>query len=283
MSREGRERKKLRRNDKERKKIMGKLLKADFYRLFRSKSLYWCSLVFTALLCGSAYIMHWANTLQENAKVTIQTVSPLQNGITYGLWVFNGGDSHLFMAIFIAIFITSEFSYGTMKNIVSKGFSRYQIYLSKLITMTASTMFMMLIAFVFTTITATILTGKLGDFTWTFVGQIFQMLGVELLLHTALTSLFLMISMLIRNNGGAIAVSIIGVISFGSLIYTGLELLFKNKIKFSNYGLRNNIILFFQNLAPPASDILRALCVGIVFLAVTSTVGMLVFENTDVK
>jgi ABC-2 type transport system permease protein len=262
---------------------MRKLLKADFYRLFRSKSLYWCTLVFTALLCGSAYIMHWTSTLQENSKVTIQTVSPLQDGITYGLWVFNGGDSHLFMAIFVAVFVTSEFSYGTMKNIVSKGFPRYQIYLSKLITMTASAMLMMLFAFVFTTMTATILTGKLGSFTWTFMGQIFRMLGVELLLHTALTSLFLMISMLIRNNGGAIAINIIGVISFGSLIYKGLELLFRNKIKFSEYGLRNNILLFFQNLTPPLNDIIRAVCVGIVFLIATSAIGILAFENTDVN
>lgn len=262
---------------------MSRLLKADLYRLFRSKSFYVCTLVLTLLLCASAYLVDWTYTLQENAQVSIQTTNLLQDGISYGLWVFSGGDSHIFMAIFIAIFIASEFSHGTMKNIVSKGFPRYQIYLSKLITMTAFTFIMTMIAFLITTIAATLLTGVFGKLTWTYVGQILRMIGVEFLLHTALTSLFVMISMIIRNTGGAVATNIIGVITIGSLIYKMLELLFRNTIMFSEFGLRNNILLYFQNLTPAVNDIIRAICVGVGFLLVTCVIGMLSFENMDVK
>lgn len=38
-----------------------------------------------------------------------------KDGISYGLIAFTGGDIQMFIAIFSAIFITSEFVHGTMK------------------------------------------------------------------------------------------------------------------------------------------------------------------------
>jgi len=92
-----------------------------------------------------------------------------------------------------------------------------------------------------------------------------------------------MIANTVRNNGGVIAINIIGVLFMSYVLYWALELLFKNKIKFSLYSVQNNISLFAQNFAPPGEDILRAVLVGLGFFVVTTAIGIFAFNKMDVK
>jgi len=266
---------------------MVRLLRSDFYRLFKSKSFYICTIVAMVVVSGSAFLMEWSYRMMSSstdASVSVAAASQLfQDGITYGLSIFYGGNSLLYIAIITAIFVTSEFVFGTMKNAVSKGFPKYQIYLSKLITMTATTFILVLLMFIAATISATIITGEIGAFTGAYTGQILIMIGVELILHAALTAVFVMIANTVRNNGGVIAINIIGILTFAPLIYIALELLFKNKVKFSIYGIQNNMMLFAQNIAPPSEDILRAILVGVSFFAITTALGIFAFNKMDVK
>lgn len=266
---------------------MIRLLRADFYRLFKSKSFYICTIIAMVLVSGSAFLMEWSYRMMASSPdLSVSAAgaySIFQDGITYGLQVFYGGNSLLYIAIITAIFVTSEFAFGTMKNAVSKGFPKQQIYLSKVITMTASTFILIFMMFVAATISATIISGKIGAFTWTFAGQILVMMVVELILHAAITSVFVMIANTVRNNGGVIAINIIGVMTIAPSLYIALELLFKNKIRFSLYGIQYNMFLFAQNIAPPSGDILRAIVVGLSFLVVTTALGIYAFNKMDIK
>lgn len=262
------------------------LLRSDFYRLFKSRAFYICTIVSVTLLAASIFIMDWSIRMTANLgnENSINLLMPYQDGISYGMIAFSGGDVHLFMAIFIAIFITAEFSQGTMKNVVSKGFSKTQIYLSKVITMTTASFIMIFSMFVFGTLAATFVIGSFGDITGSFLGQMLKTIGIELLLHTALTAIFVMVAMTIRSSGGVIAINIIGVISLSSLIYTALNYLFKNKIDFSQYSLMNNISLY-HNMNPSVTgeDFLRSFLVGVAFLAVITIGGIFIFKKADVK
>jgi ABC-2 type transport system permease protein len=263
---------------------MGNLLRSDFYRLFKSKSFYICTAIALLLISGNAFLMEWSyRMMAETQNVSVALTPLFTDGITYGLKMFSGGDVHLFMAIFIAIFITGEYTHGTMKNVVSKGFPKHQIYLSKIITMTAATFIMIFLMFLFGTASAAIVTGKFGTFTGTYVSQILIMVAIELLLHVALTAVFVLVANTIRNNGGVIAINIIGVMSIAPLMYQAAELIFRNKIKFTQFGLRNNIALFYQSIAPAGEDVLRAILVGLVFFAVTTAIGIFAFKKMDVK
>ena len=102
---------------------MGKLLRSDFYRLFRSKSFYICTTIVSALLCLSIFMEKWAlkvATTQLEGMEGLPSTLRFKDGISYGLIAFTGGDIQMFIAIFSAIFITSEFVHGTMKNTISK-------------------------------------------------------------------------------------------------------------------------------------------------------------------
>jgi len=266
---------------------MKNLLQSDFYRLFRSKSLYICTFVAALLMALNIFILDWsikiASSVESTAAAMPFTVNPFTNGISYGMTSFTGGDVHMFIAIFTAIFITAEFSHGTMKNVVSKGFHRTQIYFTKLITMTAAAFLMMLVMFVVGTIAATIVTGTLGDITGVLIGQMLKTIGMELLLHTSLIAIFVMIAMTIKNIGGVIAIDIIGVITLSGLVYIILEFLFKNTIHFTKYSLINNIKFYYMNTTAIGEDYLRSIIVGIAFLAVATTLGIFAFVKTDVK
>lgn len=260
------------------------LLRSDLYRLFKTKAFYVCSLVALALSALGVFMTDWANHMaSQNPEMVSTSLTSIKDGLSSGLQVFSDGNVHIFMAIFIAIFITAEFSHGTMKNAVSKGFQRYQIYLSKIVTMIVATYIMISIMFIFTTISATIVSGTFGVLTWNYLGQILAMIGVELLLHAALTSVYVMVAMVIRNGAGVIAINIIVVNSVVPLLYMALTYLFKNKIKFYDYGLRNNILSYLMSLTPPGEDVVRAIIVGLAFFAVTVAAGIFAFKNMDVK
>ena len=260
---------------------MSNLLKSDFYRLFRSRTFYICTFIASLMMFAVAFLEKWSDEMLAKAQKIEQTLS-FRNGVELGLEAFSGGDATIFIAILTAVFVTSEFVHGTMKNAVSKGFSKIQIYLSKVITMTVATFILIFCMFVFGTISGTMVSGNFGDSSSTFVWQALRMVGIELLLQTALTSLFVMIAMVVRNNGGTIAINFIAVISFGPMIYVLLDYIFKPENSLSNYGLQNNIFSFSNALAKSGDEILRSILVGVAYLVVTTFIGMSAFKKSDI-
>lgn len=261
---------------------MNRLLKSDFYRLFKSKSYYICTAVALFLMALNIFLTDYIVKTAGKENPMYSTF-PYKDGISFGISIFTDTNLLMITSIFIAIYITAEFSHGTMKNAVSKGFNKFQIYFSKLITMTVATFLAFVVNFIGAVISCTIITGTVGDLTGEYVAYIFRTIGIELLLSVALTSVLVMIAMVFRNLGGAIAVNIIGVFSFGTLIFTALEFLFDGKIKFTDFSLMKNIQFYAINQSPAGSDYLRSVIVGLVFLAITCAFGNFVFKKADVK
>ena len=229
----------------------------------------------------NAFITRWSYDLIVGSGPDSVSLAPwFTDGVTNGLTLIASSNLMLVMAIVISIFVASEYSHGTMKNTVSKGFSKYKIYVSKIITMTAASFITLLLVFLFGMITGAIAFGKLGAID----GHAFMLLGIQLLLHAALAAYFIMVAFLIRNSGGAVAINVVlSVIPLGMLVYQILELIFKNKIHFTNYSLYYNINYFSPTASIGGTDILRAVIVALVMLAVTTALGILAFREMDVK
>lgn len=144
--------------------------------------------------------------------------------------------------------------------------------------MIAASYIMIIVSMLTGTICATIMIGKFGSFT----ADMLKSFGMEMLLFTALTAIFVFVSMLVRNLGGVIAINIVGVLSFGQLIYSLLEFLIKSKIDFTKFSLLNNISLFNSSTVT-GTDYLRASIVALVYFAVTTALGIFAFVKSDVK
>ena len=264
---------------------MKNLLQSDFYRLFKSKSFYICAAVSALLFAAGIFILDWSYQLmsEQSTNANAMFTLPYSDGISYALTVFEDSNVLMIIAIFTAVFITAEFSHGTMKNAVSKGFLKLEIYLSKLISMIVATLVIFLITFVAGLISGTIVMGSMGDFTGEFVGYMFKNIGIELLLNLALTAVLIMVAMIVKNLGGVIAIDIIGVMLFEQLLFQLLEFLVHSKIEFSKFSLMKNISFYLMNQTAVGSDYLRSTIVGIAFLVVASALGMFVFQKSDVK
>jgi ABC-2 type transport system permease protein len=252
------------------------LLRSDFYRLFKTKSFYICAAIEVALFILNALILNWAATLTSEDRAVYQSMLP-DGGLDFASSVFSG-NIQLLIGIIIAIFVTAEFSHGTMKNSVSKGFLRWKIYASKGISMLAAAYLLIFVTFIIGAGVGAVLFGGMGVFT----ADLFKKIGIELLLYAALVSFFLLISMVIRNLGGVLAINILGVLTVEPLIYQIIELINKGKIEFSKYSLVNNID-FYNSSAAGGDDYLRSAVVALVYLAITLILGLLAFRKADIK
>lgn len=253
------------------------LLRSDFYRLFRSKSYYICMAVAFALSILEIVIVYMMNKTSGNNVSTTAF-----NGFAFGMSAFTGGNIPMLLGITTAIYVAADFAHGTMKNVVSKGFSKIHIYLSKLITMIVASFLFLFATMLVATISATIISGKLGEFTGEYVWQVFKILGIELLLYAALTSILLLVSMVVKNLGGVIAINMIYILIFDQLFFSLLQLIAKDKILFTKYSLLNNIT-FYAGEVIEGSDYLRSALVALVILVITIALGLFVFKKSDVK
>ena len=102
------------------------LIKYELKRLFKSKGFY----ILLAVCIGLSII----SVLTQNLiyKASLETDNPITIYSTASIKSsFSGSMVMMIAAIFTAIFVTDEYQTGTIKTVMSKGFSKNQIYLSK--------------------------------------------------------------------------------------------------------------------------------------------------------
>ena len=158
---------------------MSGLLKSDFYKLSKMKSFPICLLIVVALTVGSVFIQDYSAQFLGEGIV--------YNGSNQLLSTF-AGDCKIFIAIVVSIFAASEFGFGTIKNIASRGFSRISIYFSKLIVSCFIALMIQLVYSIAYTGTATILWG-FGEVSASYWPETLKIVGLEFLLTFAYTCL----------------------------------------------------------------------------------------------
>lgn len=127
------------------------LLRSDIFKLRKSKTLIGCCVA--AVILGAAMALIFINAWNSIGNQIEQAVSmlktagmndelidtafstlPKPNRWSYANMLFSDGTIPLLFSIFISVFFASEYTMGTMKHSISRGFNRRDIYLSKLFT-----------------------------------------------------------------------------------------------------------------------------------------------------
>lgn len=248
------------------------LLRADFYKLKRSKS-FFISLGILVLIV--AYIL-------IDFKSSAHLKEQLSPSTWHWIYMFFAEKSFLpyfiplLQAIFITMLISGEYSSGTIKDPVSLGFSRGKIYLSKLVTVSVGTLLLMLAAVLTIGVLSPLVFGFYGSFSMVDLMELVRMLLIQGLLYTAYGSLLLMIAFLIKNTGGTMAFSILFSAIYGSLG------------SFFGEGVLGRMLLmshFTLNAVPQpqGSDMGIALSVALGYLILFSGIGGFMFKKQDIK
>ena len=190
------------------------LIKADFYKLFRMKSFYICGLLGTAL----SLLGIWAINLQLNGLPAELLGYSGITALIQGLY-----SAGIFYIIFISLFIPNEFSFGTIKNMVSSGQSRISIYLSKVVIGIFTVISYSLLSGVASWILGSVFWGN-GDITRDDYLKILRMIGLFIIAEVAMQCIFIMVSFVIRRSGGAVAVNLV-ITMLNAIVFSSINFL----------------------------------------------------------
>lgn len=268
---------------------MRNLLKSDFYKALKSKALYICAGLCVALgvlmIVGmNAAIGRAGGAAGPGGPGGGQFAGMAENAS--GLWAvaqtLSMGFVAVFAGVFVALFISSEFHYGTMKNTLSKGADRVKVFLSKFIVAACASLAILALFM--------LVTFGLGSALWGVgtaeAGGFIGMILTQMLLMVAYAAFFTFISMTIRSMGGSLATNIVSV-TLASTLLSALNMLFNITINgtaldFGDYWL-GGAVSNLSTIAPTTSAIVTGIIVAVAWGAAAMTGGILHFRKADVK
>lgn len=277
---------------------MSGLIKSDFKKLFKNRSLFVCSIIVFAVAAFTVYIMDMSydmttadggfGAMIEQYSDVIGSVDPssvetinmmISMGTSMGLIDMMLSDSsiQMFIAICICLYIASEYSQGTFKNTVSRGFSRHKIYLSKAVVSGAASIILATVYIAGAVIVSLLCSKVTDDFN---VTQIIIEYLAYLVLVLATESLFLMISILIRKTGLAIAICIASPIGVQMLLGL-LAGVIENLSDYSRFWLADT----FTTIGSSYTNgiIWEPIVIGLIYIAITYIAGTFIFAKRDIK
>ena len=264
---------------------MRNIIKADFYKLKKSKAFWICAALCLMLGVVMVAAIHAETQIDLQAGAGRDYESAVATAAqASGVWALKQfmpmGISALVVGIFIAVFISAEFSYGTIKNTLSRGADRAKVFLSKFLVCGTAAVIMQLL-FVVALITA-------GSIAWGYdphgvasLGGLISVILSQLFVIIGFTALFTFISTSIRANGGSIAVNILCSTVISSL-FSALALLFGIKIAVNDYWI-GGVVSKLASVTPVTGDVTHGLIVVAVWGIASIIGGIALFKKMDVK
>lgn len=245
-------------------------LKSDFYKAFKSKNFYIALLV----LLGFGLL--------------IVALSYASGEYIYGKAFFLEGMSHnltfVFSAIFISIFICSDFSSGMMRNYVSGNISRSKVFFSKAIVCLAVSVIFLVFSTLIFGLLGVMFFGYGMPFTGTEFLEIFVKLLLEILVLAAYVSIFLFIAISLRATGGVVSLNIL-IIFIVPLILSIFVAALPSLANIVDYWLGQNVAYAAYAGYPGelGKYILTIILVPIFYIAVTFIPAYGIFRFKDVR
>lgn len=279
---------------------MRNLLRADFYKLRRSKAFWLCIVAMVGLISMTAWTLRLALDMDaRNATASGMSIVTVSSGdelpadaVVYPTTAYTEeiavnfiGSAEiiaLLFAIFAGVFIGMEYGTGTMKTMVGRGLGRLAIYCSRQLILLGAILFFLLVSVLASCIGAVVFGIGLVDVQT--IGHILPLVLRTLPLYWAYASVFMMASDLVRNSGAAIAIGI-SIVAFTNALLTALNYLFayfKIDLIAHDYWLPRNIQVM-ADISSSAHDISRAMIVAAVVFIVTTAIGILAFRKRDIS
>lgn len=256
------------------------LLRSDFYKLFRTKAFYICGVIMATI---SVLIIV---SLNASIKASMGIDASL---LGYdGLYALTAGLawSNLFVTIMVSMFIPNEFSFGTIKNIASRGVSRINIYLSKIIVgifiSIVYTLFCAAVSFA----AGSIMWGT-GELTRAVYLDISRMVGLFLVAEVTLQCIFMMVGFFVRQTGGTVATNLAIIIAFPALVAQFVNYAVYQLFKVEDFSAEKywpaTYLSKYLSLDITQADINTGLIVCGCYIVISLAVGIFFFYKRDIK
>ena len=244
---------------------MGKLLHFEFHKLIRQKSFYICLAVAVAMLFISTYTTY----LMQKDAVDVSQMGI--DGMSVMIGAVSGGTLSMVIGVFVPLFVCEDYVSGTIRNIVTRGYTRLGIFLAKLIAVLFASAIMTIVC-----MAAGYLVGVLfcapGE--QPFDAYTVKILLCQLAVMLAEASLFYAISTVLQKTGGAIAICLVLPMVLTIVLALADTALAEKEIQLSGYWLEriNGTLAVFD---VKSEGMKKALLTALSYFVVT-TVGSFV-------
>ena len=271
---------------------MKELLAFEYRKLIRSKSLYICMIVMVVLSIAGVVInkatMNFLGTMADTGLATgTEGLGTLfsYSGLKYLVSACNGTNMVIFLAIFVTIFVCGDFTEGTIKDVVSRGFSRCQIFYAKSIIISLGSCVFAVLSMLVSFVAASIAFGVGNDFeTSVIVTLLVQLLGI-----IAYTMMDVLLAVLFTKLGGALTLGILSPMIL-PLIFQPLDLLVtflsdrnsdvSNEF-FSRFTISTNMSKI-SDLGVEGKDLAFAATIFVAFIVLFGFLGILSIRKKEV-
>ncbi len=272
---------------------MVRLLKADFYKLFRRKAFYICLLVCGLLafitVATNVMIYNFSEKEMLEAGFSLEelTLGEEMTGFT-AMVNITPSNWLIVLGVMISMFVCLDFSSGIIKNVASKGFKRFEMYLSKYIISIFCVIAFMIFQLIVVFISATFMSKHgIGEMPEHYISGLLATFGINLLIAMSIAAFFTMISFIVRKIGGSIAINLC-TISFIGVIFKFIDGIIENVTNNKVFELSKYISFSYMDTfrgydtTVYQSDIATAIIVSICWLIVATGVGIACFQNRDI-
>jgi ABC-2 type transport system permease protein len=249
---------------------MGNLLKTEWYKLKKDRSFRFL----TWMLVAAAVLFPLIEF--DNGASGLPTVKDYYRESILGP---HANIVKLIPSILAGFFITSEYSMGTMKSIVSSGNSRFRIYSAKLIVFSIGAIIISLILPIVMTGSSAIYFGFAEMPEWTYY---LQTLGLIILYGAAFASIMAIFSILFTDSGKTIGFLLLFFVfaDWPLQMLAAKVPLFETILNHSIFKLIYDIIIV-NTLK--GGDVLVLIVVPILTFLLFGALGSIIFQRKEIK
>ncbi len=270
------------------------LLKSDLFKLKRSLSFKVCLIVAFALGITMAVLYYFAwNAMQDKLEETARMIAEMGdygNTIKDALALMPQNDLWSYVnislsdlnvlyitAVVVGVFVGSEYSMGTLRNPITRGFSRTKMYFSKLIVTSIASMAVIGLYTLGGTLAGMIMFGFSASVT---AGEMLLTILCYFLLFLAVNSFYLMVVALTKKTGYSIAFSLI----IPMLIMSLARVI---KIGYADFDRISRLWVFdtivsTQELVK-SSEVYIPIIAAVVYFVLFTVLGLLLFRRQEIK
>ena len=254
------------------KNSMKNLIREEFFKTKKSKTLYICLTVAVCILIFLALL--YQNNFPDYHWIDFESEIP---------WSLNFAT---FVMIFALVYVCNEFAQGTIKNYIAIGFSRTKIYLSKLIKIAIITFGMVFLLQLIALIFAPFFMGTSVDFKANLIYYLYGLLAIM-----EVVCFYVALAFITKRLGAVLGIYF-GLSIFYSLLSTLSLLLsdsailnvFSNIFKYTYFESQINLAVDLANgVVTSPIEVVLAILVPIIVIGVSTFGGILMFNKQDVK
>ena len=224
------------------------------------------------------------NMTVENASTFSISITGNESGFS-GLYMLatalSNSNFSIVFAVFISLFVCSDYNNETLKNIIARGYGRIPIYASKFIVSLLAATIYTVICWIAGFLSGIAFWGvgsiPENDTAWSFIA----ILLLQLLAAYAYTSMFFLISALLKKAGGAIAVGIVAPLLI-VMIISMIDALIQNKsFILSNYWI-DNCFTDISCISVSSDIMVRCLICFLIYTVIFTVGGHLIGSKNEV-